>query len=756
VDEHTRRMPLGEILVAAGAIDEDQLAEALAAQHADDTRQRLGRVIVDLGLASEVDIALALADQLGLATVDLSEVEPEPEALARVPRRLAERHHLLPLRLIGDGGALEIAMSDPTNVVAVDDVRLTARTRSVRLRVATESAIADALRRAYGLDQDAIDVVDALGEGEVLPAEHTGPESDVEAPVGDDQPIIRLANAILTDAVRNRASDIHVEPERHHVRIRYRIDGLLRETMQVPSHIGPALGSRLKIMSNLDITERRRPQDGRSVIRVDGTEVDLRVATMPTMFGETIVLRLLRKGSQQLDIGDLGLPPDDRELFEIALRRPQGLIVFTGPTGSGKTTSLYAGMSELADPVRNVLTLEDPVEYQLPGVNQTQVNPKIGLTFARGLRNVLRQDPDVVMVGEIRDRETAELAMEASFTGHLVLSTLHTNDAVSTVVRLVDLGIERFLIASSLLLVAAQRLARVVCPHCEEPTEPSARTLKLLGLDADDLAGKSLVAGAGCTHCDHTGYLGRTGLYEMLEITPALRELITAGGTETQLATLARRQGMRSLREDGIAKALAGITTLDEVVRTTPEPTVSDPVRLEEYDPAAVAPPATGAAATTATARAGDASAREDAEREARGFTLRFDPDTGEVEGGRVLVVEDDDSIRDLLATILGDRWEVSEAADGATAFERYERERPDLILLDHHLPDVTGIEVTRRIRDADGRRHVPIVMITGDSDHALEVEGLLAGVDDYVAKPFDADVLEARIGALLRRKHGR
>jgi type IV pilus assembly protein PilB len=573
VTQRTRRRRLGEILVADGALTQEQLEDAIAAQASSETRRRLGRTIVQLGLCREEDIAAALASQLRLDTVDLTAVGPAPEALALVPRKLAERHGLLPLRLEDD--VLVVAMIDPTNVVALDDVKLTAGVRGLRAVVTTESDLEAAVVRAYASDQSARGVADAFGDDDVVAADEDLDQPDAAEP--DEQPVIRLANAILADAVRTRASDVHVEPERDSMRVRYRIDGLLRETMRVPKHIGPALTSRLKIMSNLDIAERRRPQDGRAMIRVEGQEVDLRVSTMPTMFGETIVLRLLRKGTAQLELTDLGLTPEQLATFRSMLYRPQGLVVTTGPTGSGKTTTLYAGLTELADPIRNVLTLEDPIEYELGGVNQTQVNPRIDLTFARGLRNVLRQDPDVVMVGEIRDRETAELAMEASFTGHLVLSTLHTNDAVSTVVRLLDLGVERFLIASSLLLVVAQRLARVVCDTCRRPADPDPKVLTQLGIGPDELEGAELATGAGCQVCSETGYVGRVGLYELLAVTPAMRELITAGGSETQLARMARQQGMRSIREDGISKALAGITTLEEVLRTTPEPTVGDP-----------------------------------------------------------------------------------------------------------------------------------------------------------------------------------
>ena len=733
--ERQGKKRLGEILLAQGVLTPEELEDALAAQTTGGRRERLGSTILRLGMAEEIDIANALARQLGLDTVDLTKVGAESNALARVPRKLAERHHLLPLE-IEQGDILVVAMSDPTNVVALDDIKLTSGLRGVRTVVTTQSAIDAALRRVYGADQEALDVVEGL-ESDVQTIDEDEGDLTSAAEATDDQPIIRLANAILSDAVRGRASDVHVEPERDRVRVRYRIDGMLREAMRVPRHIGPALTSRLKIMSNLDIAERRRPQDGRAMIRVEGQEVDLRVSTMPTMYGEVMVLRLLRKGTERLKIDDLGLAPDLREIFETALSRPQGLIVMTGPTGSGKTTSLYAGLATLADPVRNIITLEDPVEYQLPGVNQTQINPKVDLTFARGLRTVLRQDPDVVMVGEIRDRETAELAMEASFTGHLVLSTLHTNDAPSTIVRLVDLGVERFLIASSLLLVVAQRLARVVCPHCKEPAEPDERTLKHLNLSREDLAGAELTRGAGCQFCERTGYYGRIGLMSMLRITPQMRELITDGASETEIARLARKQGMRSLREDGLLKAFAGITTLDEVLRTTPDEALGDEsVSIDTSLAEGIQPYSGGERATDTGEPTTDGA--------------------GDSGGRSVLVVDDDTSVRQLLGTMLMDDFVVLEAESGEGALQLARQHRPDVVVLDYRLPDLDGIEVTRNLR-ADARTaEIPIVMITGHPDAEVEVEGLVAGIDDYITKPFDGDVLQARIAAAARRQKTR
>ncbi|MDP8931956.1 MAG: Flp pilus assembly complex ATPase component TadA [Actinomycetota bacterium] len=566
-----RRLLLGEILVAAQLLSDDQLHAALAEQAKEGGRLRLGTVIVRLGLVREQDVAACLSVQLGIQQVDLAGTVPDADVLARVPRTLAYRHLALPLTIEDD--VLTVAVADPTNVLAKDDLRSAAQVNRVRLRVATETAIREALRTAYGTDHHTLDALSsedvATVDDEKLVTE------DVQgAASADSQPIVKLANLILAEAMRSRASDIHVEPGRNNVRIRYRVDGMLREVMRVSPEASASLVSRLKIMAKLDIAERRRPQDGRAAVRVAAQEVDLRVATMPTMFGETVVLRLLRKDVEQHHVDTIGMHREQLSQFTWALQRPQGLVIITGPTGSGKTTTLYAGLNQISDPVRNVVTLEDPVEYQLEGVNQTQIQDKIGLTFARGLRSLLRQDPDVVLVGEIRDQETAQLAMQASFTGHLVLSTLHTNDAPSSIARLIDLGIERFLIASSLVLVVSQRLVRLNCKHCVAPTQPDERVLAQLRLTRSDLAAANLRRGTGCELCGRTGFVGREGIFELLSITPSVRELLLQGASETELARVARTAGMRTLREDGVRKALEGRTTLEEILRVTPSDTI--------------------------------------------------------------------------------------------------------------------------------------------------------------------------------------
>ena len=553
-----RRRLLGELLLDAGVLEEAQLREALAASP---PGERIGQTLIRLGMVDELEVAHALADQLGLEFIDLTGITPHPLAVDRVPTRLAERHQLVPLSL--EDGLLTIAMADPADVVALDDIRVVSGVRGIRRLAAAASDVDRLRRRAYRADaqQDAIE--------EAAEPEEQDPDAHVE-----EQPVVKLVTSVLDDAVTSRASDIHLEPHAGGVRVRLRIDGVLREAMDLPRALGRQVTSRLKIMASMDIAERRLPQDGRAAARVEGQTVDLRVSTMPTLYGETVVLRVLPRGADLVSLEELGLSPGSRDQLTDALQRPQGLVLVTGPTGSGKTTTLYAGLAEVSDVTRNVLTLEDPVEVQLPGVNQTQIESRIGLTFARGLRHVLRQDPDVVLVGEIRDQETAQLAVEASFTGHLVLATLHTNNAPSAIARLVDLGADPFLIASSVLLVLAQRLARRVCDGCAVQDHPEPKLLERLGPPPggyDAHGPPRFRVGAGCRRCEGSGEVGRVAITELLAVSPALRELVMERATERRLSDQARRDGLVSLREDAAARVWKGEVTAKEALRVTPD-----------------------------------------------------------------------------------------------------------------------------------------------------------------------------------------
>jgi type IV pilus assembly protein PilB len=565
-----RRRRIGELLVAAGVLTHAQLDEVLADRELHGRPERLGGTVVRLGLASESDVADAVAQQLRLKRVGFGELQPTPAALARVPGYLAERHDLLPLRIADD--ALVVATSDPSDTTALDDLRLVAEVRAVHPLVATPTSLREARRRLYAADA----TTSLLEPGaEPVGGRRAGDEThgapDLVTGQGTD-PVVKLVDTLLMDALASRASDLHLEPAAGGRRVRLRIDGLLRDRGHIPPDRSDQVVSRLKVVAGLDITERRLPQDGRIQAVVDGQLVDLRLATMPTLRGESLLVRLLPTGSAGLPLAQVGLAEQARSRLVAALQRPQGLVVVTGPTGSGKTTTLYAGLREVLDERRKVLTLEDPVEYVLPGLQQTQVAPELGLTFERGLRHLLRHDPDVVLVGEIRDRETAQLAVEASFTGHLVLATMHTNDAPAAITRLVNLGVDRYVVAAALTLVIAQRLARTVCETCAETVaQPAEAVLRRLGLAPGDVAGANLRRGAGCGLCDGTGELGRTAVSEAMVVTPRLRELIGEGASEASIHRMASDQGMGSLRADALDRARAGSLTLEEVWRVTPE-----------------------------------------------------------------------------------------------------------------------------------------------------------------------------------------
>jgi type IV pilus assembly protein PilB len=541
------------------------------------TGERLGRALVKLGYTTDATIAAVIERQFGVPRISLTEYVVSPDVIALVPEAMARRYKVLPVEVIGN--KLRLAMGDPLNVFAIDDVKIAAGL-DVEPVVAPEDEIERALDQYYGSDEDIDQVVRDLEEF----SDDTIQLAESEEEIGvdrlrelvDEAPVVRLVNMIVSQAVRDRASDIHVEPQAVSVKVRYRIDGMLREAMRIPRGSHAAIASRFKIMASMDIAERRVPQDGRVQLKVEGQEIDLRVSTLPTIHGEKVVCRVLFRRGAQVKLEQLGFLPGNLELWNRALARPHGIILVTGPTGSGKTQTLYASLNQLNSVEKNIITVEDPVEFRLDGINQVQTNVKAGLTFASGLRSMLRQDPDIIMVGEIRDRETAEIAVNAALTGHLVLSTLHTNDAPGATVRLVDMGVEPFLAASSLICVLSQRLVRRVCTKCAEEYVPgdeswgwwARATAKLSDRAALGLPRK-LVHGKGCRACGDTGYSGRTAIHEIMMVNEPIRELVSRNAPSDEIAATARRHGMKRLIEDGADKVLAGITTIDEVLRVS-------------------------------------------------------------------------------------------------------------------------------------------------------------------------------------------
>ncbi len=538
-------------------ITADQLTEAMELQK--QSKERLGRVLIGMGVGSEKDIALAIAKQLGLEFVDLDDIPPDETALLVLPEHLARRYQLIPLGAVD--GKLRLGMVDPLDVVALDDVRRQLR-QDIEPVVISHDGFLRVLNQYPALD-DSIRAM--IKDIKTDAAEEMGLESLRK--LVDEAPVVRLVNSIIVQALRQRASDIHIEAQETRVRVRYRIDGSLYNVMTPPRHIHAAIISRIKIMAEMDIAERRLPQDGRIQLKVENREIDLRVSTIPTVFGEKVVMRILDKSQTLVSIEKIGLLAENRQRFEAMLTKPYGIILLTGPTGSGKTTTLYTILNKLNSTETNIVTVEDPVEYQIAGINQVQMNPKAGLTFANGLRSFLRQDPDIIMVGEIRDEETARIAIHAALTGHLVLSTLHTNDAPGAVTRLVDMGIEPFLVASSLIGVIAQRLVRILCDRCKQVYTPPAEVLQRLG--ATMLAGDGQVPiyrPVGCDFCTKIGYKGRIGIFEIMVVDDVIKTLITKRASITEIKEQAVKAGMWTLAEDGLEKVILGMTSPEEVL----------------------------------------------------------------------------------------------------------------------------------------------------------------------------------------------
>ncbi|MDI9440169.1 MAG: ATPase, T2SS/T4P/T4SS family [Bacillota bacterium] len=550
------RKRLGDILQERGLISQEELAAALEEQRR--SGDRLGESLVKLGFVTADQVADALSEHLRIERVDFVRRYLAPEIVELVPASVITSKYVLPLEV--EDGFLVVAMADPMDINVIDDLqRLTGKI--IRPLVATEEEIIEAFQRTRNIAQSARELLNDYEQEE-------GEEEEQTQQYLGDAPGVRLANLILEQAIMQKASDIHLEPLEGRMKVRYRIDGLLRDIMEIPRHLQGDVNSRIKVMAGLDITERRKPQDGRIQLSFNGTEVDLRISTLPTVYGEKIVARVLHRANHLMDLDEFGFSPADLEKMESMLRLNQGLILVTGPTGSGKTTTLYAFLNRLNSPEKNIVTVEDPVEYRLDGVNHVQVNPKVGLTFATGLRTVLRQDPDVIMVGEIRDEETGEIAVRSALTGHLVLSTLHTNSAVATVSRLINMGLEPYILSSTIIGIVAQRLVRRICFDCREEVELTdplmIRYIRSLGLEPP----RVVYQGKGCPLCGGTGYRGRTAIGEVLVFNREMRQAVDRRAGEDELLDIALRSGMTTLQRAAVAKLAQGITTAEEIIRT--------------------------------------------------------------------------------------------------------------------------------------------------------------------------------------------
>ncbi len=557
---------VGEILKEVCNLSEEKLAEALEIQ--EEKGGRIGEILIKRGAIKEEDLLNALGEQFGLILLpDISTDGMDTDFTHHIPIQFLKKYRMIPVIFPDD---VYIAVNDPMLFQPVDDLRMILERDDIKTILATQSSIVSAINFAYDISSDSAEqVIQDMNEEDsekiISAVEETGDLLDDTS----DAPIIKLVNLMLSQAVKAKASDIHIEPYQKKLKIRHRVDGVLYDMLSPPKHIQSTLISRIKIMARLNIAEKRLPQDGRIEIRIGDKNVDIRVSTIPTAFGERIVLRLLDKTNVLLRLTDLGMPEEKLHTFDSLIKSAHGIILVTGPTGSGKTTTLYAALSTINNPDINIITIEDPVEYQMEGIGQIQVNPKIDLTFANGLRSIVRQDPDVILIGEIRDRETAEIAIQAALTGHLVFSTLHTNDSSSAITRLIDMGIEPFLVTSSVIAILAQRLVRTVCSECRETYMPDEEILNDIGLSTEMAKGEKIYRAKGCQSCLNTGYKGRSGIFEIMILDDSINDLILKTSESNSIEHLAVERGMLTLRQDGAMKALRGVTTVEEVLRVT-------------------------------------------------------------------------------------------------------------------------------------------------------------------------------------------
>ncbi len=559
---------LGQLLLWNKIITQEQLDEALEEQKR--TKKKLGTVLIEKGFVDEKTLNDFLSKQYGVESIDLNSIEISKDVIKKVPAQIAKKYILIPVGM--KNNRLKVAISDPTNIFAIDEVRFVTGMNVVPL-FSNERAIVRAIDKYYGTSTELEELADSLEEYsrdvDVIREEEGEIDVDQLEKSAEEEPIVKLANAILSRAVQTGVSDIHIETYEDELRVRFRIDGKLKTIMTFAKSMSPKLVSRFKIMAKLNIAEKRLPQDGRIRIRSGGKDIDLRVSTLPTIFGEKVVMRVLDRSSIKVELNYLGFEKDDLKRYTDAILKPYGMILVSGPTGSGKTTTLYASLNKINREDLNIITVEDPVEYNIEGINQVHVKEDIGLTFASTLRSFLRQDPDIIMVGEIRDSETAEIAIRAALTGHLVFSTIHTNDAPTTIMRLVDMGVERYLISSSLILVVAQRLVRKICPYCKKEVYVPSPALEEIGFSKEEAKSVKIYKGKGCDYCNYTGYRGRIALYEVMPISDKLKRMIMEGKSADDLRKEAVGEGMSTLRMSGLKKIKDGITTIEEVMNVT-------------------------------------------------------------------------------------------------------------------------------------------------------------------------------------------
>lgn len=717
----------------------------------------LWETLVAQRIATDEQILTALSTRFRLKLADLTTLDPAVKE--KVPEALARRFHILPLRVTDS--FLEVATANPFDLDAEKALAF-ATAREIRPQLLAPSRISEKLDELYRPEKAVDKLLEDMGNAaDIVQLADETPEDLVTAEEASQRPVVRLVDLIISEGILARSSDIHIEPEEGGVAVRYRIDGVLRQQMKIPRQAGLPLISRIKIMSSLDIADRLRPQDGRARVAVNGQPIDLRVSTLPAALGEKVVIRILDSRATVKSLDSLGLNPDEVAGVKRLLENHEGIILVTGPTGSGKTTTLYSCINLIKDEGVNIVTVEDPVEYRIQGIVQVQVQEKAGLTFAAALRSILRQDPNVVLVGEIRDRETAQIAVQASLTGHLVLSTLHTNDAPNAVTRLVDIGVEAYKIAAALRGVIAQRLMRKLCPTCKEVwmEAPPDRLRAWLP------KGTPLYRAAGCPDCAMTGYRGRFSILEVLTVTPEVERRIAAGETAEHIARAARNAGMKSLWESGLDHVLRGESTVDELLRVVEIPQEDDrPPEVVAADAkgrpsggvpqqrVSPAPGSHGPGVATASVAVPEPLAHFDLLEEPAAPPRRSGPH-GEP-ATKVLLVDDEDSLRKVMRELLErDGYAVTEARDGVQALDQIDRVGPDIIVLDLNLPGLDGYGVLSHLRSRPATAAIPVIVLTAKGDEDNEVRVFQLGADDFLTKPFRARALSARLEAVLGRR---
>jgi type IV pilus assembly protein PilB len=758
---------IGDLLVRSGIIDATGLARAQESQEKNGIS--LSKAMAILGLADEQNMVEAIAQNMRLEALGPPLPEVPAEVADLLPSDFCRKREVVPLSL--QGKILRLVIADPMDYSTIQDAEFRSGKRILAV-VGGHTQIQNLIQQIYL--PEAPTSLDTLGtadiQGEVEAAGDTEIEVVDPAKLAKDTqmpPVVRLVNLILSGAAKNGASDIHMEPKENFLQVRYRVDGLLREVIKVPKNQMDAAISRMKIISGMDIADRRRPQDGRSRLKYEGKRIDLRVSTLPTQFGEKVVIRLLDSKRAQVTMEQLGLTAENQHAFQLMLSRAQGMILVTGPTGSGKSSTLYTALNWVKSPTKNIITVEDPIEYQLDGVNQVQINTKAGVTFAAGLRSILRQDPNIILVGEIRDQETAGIALEAAQTGHLLLSTLHTNDAPGTISRLLDLGIEPFLIASAVIGILAQRLVRSPCPSCSVHDSPSADTIERAGGAARLPPDAKWMAGHGCEVCRQSGCKGRIAIHELLIVNDEIRELISRRASEHAIRKAARNSGMRTLLEDGILKAAQGLTTLEDVVRVV----AADDSDAHKEE--ATKPEATLSSATRGRAAINQEGLEEPATTRVVAGTVNEavhvpsnEPLPARIEGEkpgntrgkeRVLVVEDSTTIASVVKYFLElEGFEVLVAKDGISGLEAARRDPPQVIVTDYDMPGMDGMAMVRALRAEAATRDIAVLMLTSEDSVEKEAQALEAGVDDYILKPVEPRRLAARVRSVLARSQRR